>query len=40
MIGAHPGVHGTCLAICIFFAAIWQESPVGIESVSDASITE
>jgi len=37
--GSHPNVHGTYLAVCTFFAAFWQESPVGIEYVNDDSIT-
>ncbi len=37
--GSHPNVHGTYLAVCTFFAAFWQESPVGIEYVNDVIIT-
>jgi len=37
--GSHPNVHGTYLAFCTFFAAFWQESPVGIEYINDEIIT-
>jgi len=38
--GSHPSVHGTYLTVCVVYAFIWENSPVGVEYVSDPSITE
>ncbi|MBN2382746.1 hypothetical protein JXQ70_07675 [bacterium] len=37
--GSHPNVHGTYLATCVLYATIWANNPVGVEYVSDPSIT-
>jgi hypothetical protein len=37
--GSHPSVWGTYLACCVFYAKIWNTSPVGIQYVNDPSIT-
>jgi len=38
--GSHPNAHGTYLAVCVLYAFIWEDSPVGVEYLSDPSITE
>lgn len=38
--GSHPSVWGTYLVCCVFYAALVQESPVGVPYVNDARITE
>lgn len=35
----HPTIHGTYLAACVFYASIFEQSPVG-NTYSDAMITE
>ena len=37
--GSHPSVWGTYLTCCVFYAALLQESPVGIGYVNDPQIT-
>ena len=38
--GSHPNSRGTYLAVCVLYAFIWGDSPVGVEYVNDPSITE
>lgn len=37
--GSHPNSRGTYLAVCVLYAFIWGDSPVGVEYVNDPSIT-
>jgi hypothetical protein len=37
---SHPNVYGTYLAACVFYAALFQRSPVGIPYVNDPRITD
>ncbi len=37
--GSHPNVYGTYLAVCVFYACLFDESPVGVEYVNDEQIT-
>jgi hypothetical protein len=36
---SHPSPHGTYLVVCVLYAFLWGESPVGVEYVSDPAIT-
>lgn len=36
---SHPSPHGTYLTVCVLYAVIWEDSPVGVEYVSDPSIS-
>jgi hypothetical protein len=38
--GSHPSVWGTYLVCCVFYAALVQESPIGISYVNDPLITD
>jgi hypothetical protein len=38
--GSHPSVWGTYLACCVFYASIWNYSPLGISYVNDPRITD
>jgi hypothetical protein len=38
--GSHPNVWGTYLTCCVFYAALWDENPVGIQYVNSTHITE
>ncbi len=35
--GSHPNVHGTYLALCVFYATIWHQTPVGLEYRNDTN---
>ena len=37
--GYHSNVIGTYLTSCVFYAALFQQSPVGIEYVNDSQVT-
>jgi hypothetical protein len=36
---SHPSRHGTYLAVCVLYTFLWEDSPVGVEYVSDPSIS-
>ena len=38
--GSHPNAWGTYLTCCVFYAAIWNENPVGIQYVNSTHITD
>jgi len=38
--GSHPNIYGTYLAVCTFYAKLWNQTPVGIEYVNDTQITD
>ncbi|MDK9699068.1 MAG: hypothetical protein OEM52_02805 [bacterium] len=38
--GSHPSVYGTYLAVCVFYASLWNRSPIGVNYVCDPSITD
>jgi hypothetical protein len=38
--GSHPNAWGTYLTCCVFYAAIWNENPVGIQYVISPHITD
>jgi Domain of unknown function (DUF4886) len=35
--GSHPNVHGTYLALCVFYSTIWHHTPVGLEYRNDTT---
>ena len=37
--GSHPNVYGTYLAVCLFYACMFEENPLGVESVSSPAIS-
>ena len=38
--GSHPNAFGTYLAICMFYACMFEENPVGTEYISSPAISE
>ncbi len=37
---SHPNTRGTYLAVCTFFASLFQQSPVGVNYINDDTISE